>query len=367
MDEREQDKDDKTEEATEERRRQFREEGKLPNPKELLSAFSLIGFSIIATLFGSNLFASLSSTFAQSWRLIPQVLHNPTTIQEQIYAAFRPVLPTFIVAGLVMLAAPIVIGLLITRFNWSWKKMELKLEKLNPVSGLKNIFGQNLIVETLKNSAKAILIGSVTALFLKDEIFKSISFIGTSVHGTFHTIGHTTLFLLVFVCMATVVIGAGDFAWNFYKNEQELRMTKQQVKQEVKTQEGDPFIKGARKRIAREMLFSASVERVPNATFVVTNPTHYSVAIQYQQGMEVPIVVSKGQDYLALKIREVAKKHDIILIENKPLARALYKQVDIGGEVPRTLFSAVIEVMKTIYAQRGRGYFEKFGLAGHFG
>lgn len=366
MDERDQDKEDKTEEPTEERRRQFREEGKLANPREVLSALSLIGFAILAYAFGSTLFGGLSQSFVHSWAQIPAALKQSHGLADSFYTAFRPVLPSFLIGAAILLLAPVMSGLAITRFNWSWKKMEFNFEKLNPVNGIKNIFGQNLIVETLKNLAKSILISAAILLFLKDKIFQNISLVNTDISLTFHTIGQTLLILLVMVCIPTIIIGAADYAWSLFKTEQELRMTKQQLKQEIKTHEGDPLIKSQRRRLARDMFFKASVEKVPNATFVVTNPTHYSVAVLYRSGMAAPIVVSKGQDYLALKIREIAKQHDIIMIENKPLARALYKTVDIGDEVPASLYTALIEVMRAIYVQRGRSYFDRFGIGSQF-
>ena len=366
MDEREQNSDDKTEEATEERRRQFREEGKIAGSKELLSAFSLIVFTAAAYFFGQNFVASLSSTFNSSWALIPQIVKNPSSIQNDLFASFRPILPIFLVSGALMLFLPTSLGLVLSQFNWSWKKVEFNFEKLNPINGIKNIYGQNLIVETVKSILKSVLILGVAYFFIKDSLFESLDYMNADLHVGLAMVGRATMQLLLFVCIATFVIGAADYAWNLYKVESELKMTKEQVKNEIKSQEGDPLIKSMRRRFGREVLMKASIDKVPQATFVVTNPTHYSVAVRYASGMPAPIVVSKGQDYLALKIRQIAKQNDIIIIENKPLARALYKTVEIGEEVPASLYTAVIEVMKAIYGMRGRSYFAKYGIATQF-
>jgi flagellar biosynthetic protein FlhB len=367
VDEREEDKDDKTEEPTEERRRQFREEGKLPATKEILSAFSLIFITCIAYFFGGQIISATSAIFESTWKNIPSVLSNPSTIENDLLSALRPVALILAISALIATLSPSLVGLLLGRFNWSWKKMEFDLKKLDPIKGIANIYGKNLIFETIKSILKAVIILWVCYFFLKYEFLNSVGYMRSEPIVAFTVAGRGTMAILGAACIATLLIGAIDYAWNVFNMERELRMTKESLKKEIKQQEGDPLYKSARRRFAREVLLRSSVDKVPTATFVVTNPTHFSVAIRYASDLGAPVVVSKGQDYLALRIREIAKTHDIMIVENKALARALYKTVDIGEEVPSSLYLAVIEILKSIYRARGRGYFSRFGIAAQFG
>jgi flagellar biosynthesis protein FlhB len=138
-----------------------------------------------------------------------------------------------------------------------------------------------------------------------------------------------------------------------------MKMTKQELKEEVKKHEGDPLLRSQRKRMARDIVMRKSLRDVSKATFVLTNPEHFSVAIRYIKGMKAPLVIAKGQDLIAFKIREIAKEHDIIIVENKPLARTLYKTVKVGQEVPPSLYQSIIEVIRYIYQMRGKNYFER--------
>ncbi len=366
MDERDQDNEDKTEDPTEERRRQFREEGKLPATREILSAFSLIFITAVMYFFGTQILSSVSQIFQSTWSLIPAILRNERPVQLDIYAALTPLILPVSLAGLTVVIAPSVVGLLLGRFNWSWKKVEFDIKKLNPVSGITNIYGKQIIFETTKSIVKAVLILWVAYLIVLPEFMKSPGYLFSEPITGLVEAGGGIMRLMIFVCIATLVIGAADFSYNIYKMETELRMTKQQVKDEIKKQEGDPLYKFQRRRFARDTLLRSSIDKVATATFVVTNPTHYSVAIRYSAELPAPIVVSKGQDYLALRIRQIATSSDIMIIENKILARALYKTVEIGDEVPSSLYLAVIEVLKSIYRSRGKGYFERFGIVHQF-
>lgn len=366
MEEREENQDDKTEDPTEERRRKFREEGKLPSSREIISAASLIFLSGIAFFFGSRLVSALTSIFSSTWNLIPNVLGSNNSLRSDVFVALMPLALPIAISISIAATAPTLVGLGLSRFNWSWKKLEFDLNKINPVQGISNIFGKNIIFETFKSILKAVLILSVSYAVIRTEFFKSIGFLHSDPLVSIEVAGKGLMNLMLAGCIATLTIGVIDFSWNVFTTERQLKMTKDEVKKEIKYQEGDPLFKSQRRRFARDVLLRASIDKVSSATFVVTNPTHYSVAIRYASDLQAPIIVSKGQDYMALRIRQIAKTNDIIVVENKMLARALYKTVDIGQEVPSSLYLAVIEILKSIYRARGRDYFERYGIATRF-
>jgi flagellar biosynthetic protein FlhB len=366
MDERDQDKEDKTEDPTDERRRQFREEGKLAATKEILTAISLIFLTILLFFFGTGFVSSMAAVFHSSWQDIAKVTHDKYAFQKSIARAVQPVILPMAAGAVILTIGPMIFGLVLGQFNWSWKKLHFDFNKLNPISGLQNIYFKNLPVETIKTIAKTIIFIAVGYFFVKEEIQHSLQYLQTDVATGLILVGKSLLKIMFYYCIANIIIGASDYAWNLFSMERELRMTKEQLKKEMKTQEGDPLFRSYRRRFGREVLLRSSVEKVPSATFVVTNPTHFSVAVKYSSGMAAPIVVSKGQDYLALRIRQIARDNDIMIIENKMLARALYKAVEIGDEVPSSLYLAVIEIMKAIYQSRGKSYFERYGIAQQF-
>jgi flagellar biosynthetic protein FlhB len=225
-------------------------------------------------------------------------------------------------------------------------------------NSIAKIFGFFSLIEGIKVTIKCCIFFAVIYFILKNGIQDSMSYYFLDSNHYIAQMGMTVFHLLLAMCIAAVVIGGGDYAFNLWKNEKSLRMGKQEIKEEIKKHEGDPLVKSQRKRMARDLVLRKSIQAVPKATFIVTNPEHFAVAIRYVRGMSAPILVAKGQDFLALKIREIAKAHDIIIVENKPLARTIYKTMKIGQEVPSSLYQSIIEVMKYIHKMKGRSYFE---------
>lgn len=362
MEEREKSSEDKTEEASEERRKQFREEGNVASPREFMAAIALLLSTLGLSFLGQHINDAFVLSFRRTWMLITRHNMSPEMVINAVGAIAEPFLTPLLGLGIVLTVTPVLLGLLFTRFNWTWKKLEFDLKKLNPVTGVQRILSLQGIAELVKSILKLVLLSVVCYFILKDAIssaglahFKALpTLMGEMTSDVF------TLFMAVSI--ASFVIGALDFGWNWFQVEKQMRMTKQEVKDEHKQHEGDPLVKSQRRRMARDFVTRKTLTKVPEATFVVTNPTHFSVAIRYVKGMPAPVVVAKGQDFLALKIREIAKEKDIILVENKALARALYKTVKVGQEVPPSLYASVIEVMKYIYQVKGRDYFQRFAF-----
>lgn len=364
MEERESSAEDKTEEATEERRKQFREEGNVASPRELVAAVSLACFALLLPSAGKALHASIGLTFTRTFSAVTRKDLTPSTIVDVILGIAAPVLPWLAGLLVVVMAIPVAVGLMLTRFNWTWKALSFKLEKLNPVTGVMRMFSGQALMELIKSFLKFVVLSACIYAAIKQDIAGSELLHFMDVRTVMGEMGESVMRLLFSVALASFVLGVVDFGYNWWNIERKMRMTKQEIKEETKSQEGDPHVKGQRRRMARDLVLRKNLNNVPQATFIVTNPEHFSVAIRYVRGMAAPVVVAKGQDFLALRIREIAKKNDIMIVENKPLARTLYKTVKVGQEVPPSLYASVIEVMKYIYQIRGRDYFSRFDLQG---
>ena len=208
-------------------------------------------------------------------------------------------------------------------------------------------------MELGKGLAKMGTVGLVTWLILQGEWDKLPSLMNVPMTTTWEYWGEITEYLFWAVSGLLLAVAAADFSYNLFQLEKKMKMTKQEVKEEHKRRETDPHLKGRRQRMAREMINRQMLVQTQEATAIITNPTHFSVAIKYETGMQAPIVIAKGVDFLALRIREVAKEYDIPIVENKPLARTLYKLVKVGDHIPETLYLAVSEVIKYVFKKRG--------------
>ena len=333
-------KDGKTEKATPKKLRDARKKGELAKSQELSSSitfaiFALVGVSLVTnTLQKAYPFLIRMLTLPQSVQNIENDL-NKIGIQAVLY--FFVFVGPFLAVGFVgsYVANVIQVGLLFSK-----ESLKPKLNRLNPVSGLKNMFSKTaklaLLVWVALSSAEmagyyalnAGMVGAEKLYFLVLEIIKSVS---------------TKLAALLFV------LGAADFAYQKYSFQKKMKMTKQEIKDEYKESEGDPQVKSQRKQKYRQLTRGA-LKDVETATVIITNPTHLAIAIRYDRSKdEVPIVVAKGADHMAAIIRERAKEHDVPIMENKPVARALYKSVDAGQAVPADMYQAIAEVLALVY------------------
>lgn len=366
MNERETDAEDKTEEATEERRRQYREEGRVANPREIVHAFALIIMTLGLYVSGAQISTGFSTLFQRSWLDLHPALVTDQNLTILIYRSVEPLLPILGVLAVALVIFPVAVGLVFTQFNWTWKKLNFDFNNMNPISGFQRMFSTKAIPELIKNILKVIVLGAVAYFVIKDTIFDIRKSHAVEIGVMVASLSATVLKLLFAIAAAGLAIGGADWAWNWWQLERQMKMSKQEIKEEMKKEEGDPHIRSARRRRAREIVMAKAVKDVPKATFIVTNPEHFAVAVRYVKGGGAPVVVAKGMDFLALQIREIAKKNDIVIVENKPLARTLYKTVKIGQEVPQSLWTSIVEVMKYIVIARGQEYFDaKTSLAGN--
>jgi len=263
-----------------------------------------------------------------------------------------------IINGAILLS-PIAIGTIVIAFLGNYLQIGFlltgeplmpKLNKLNPIEGAKRIFSMKSLIEFLKSIFKLMIVGSIAYFTLIGEKEKIVTLAKVPLENIFPYTAKITLTLGLKIAAILIILALLDFMYQRYDHAKKLRMSKQDIKDEYKKTEGDPLIKGKIREKQRRMAMQRMMQDVPKADVIITNPTHFAVAIRYDATeMESPKVIAKGQDYLALKIKEIAKQQEIITMENKPLARALYEKVEIGENVPNELFQAVAEVLAYVY------------------
>jgi flagellar biosynthetic protein FlhB len=346
---------EKTEKATPKKRLESRQKGQVAKSMELPSSFIMLFTFLSLLLFGGFFKERLYSLFTVTFHdyMLWEVTQSNVTmifmqlsIQMLIFMA-----PIFIVAMvLAILGNYIQFGFLV-----SGEPLKMKLSKLNPIEGAKRIFALRALVEFLKSILKVVVIGAVVFLTLWNERDGIMSLSSIALEDSLSYIAKITVLLGVKISVILVILAVFDYMYQKYDFEKNLRMSKQDIKDEHKKTEGDPLIKGKIREKQRRMALQRMMQEVPKADVIITNPTHFAIAIKYEaEQMEAPTIIAKGQDYIALKIKQVAAEHGIVTMENKPLARALYEQVEIGQTIPEDLFQAVAEILAYVYRLKGK-------------
>lgn len=345
-------KDGKTEKASPKKIRDARKKGQVPKSQDLSSSISFALFGLIITWLMTyvfqNAFVLMKNTLAID---LTQLSQNGFENNLNLIG-LRALLYFIVLAGPALLLAFLsgVIGNLVqVGFMFSGESIKPTFSKMNPISNIKNMFGKQAAFNLLKNLAKLGLVIYIMYSTIVAYIFPimNLAHVGTAniILIVFEIIREVAMKLSIFL----VVLGIADFAYQFYDHRKNLRMSKQEIKDEYKESEGDPQMKSERKHRHQEML-SGNIQDVQDATVVITNPTHLAVAIRYKQDEdEVPMVVVKGAELMAQQIRELAKEHDVPIIENKPVARSLYKSVEAGQPVPADMYQAIAEILALIY------------------
>lgn len=344
---------EKTEDASPRRLEKAREEGDVPRSKELATFAVLMtaGAGLWAT--GGNLTGHLSTMLASSLSLTREQIYNPNVLIERITtdigAVLLACLPLALAIMLVALAAPMAIG----GFNFTAKAFMPNFGKLNPISGLGNIISANALVELLKAVAKTVLVGCVAYVVVmsqKDAVIGlAVEPLGSGAGHVADMVAHAFLFIVGSLGVVALI----DAPYQVWHYGNKLKMTRQEMIQESKESDGNPQIKGKIRQMQRQMARNRMMQNVPTADVVVTNPTHYAVALKYTDGQGgAPRVVAKGADEVAAKIRELAREHKVALLEAPALARALYKHTEIDDEIPEKLYSAVAEVLAYVFQLR---------------
>ncbi len=343
--------EEKTEQATPKKRRDERKKGNVFSSKDLVAALSILLFFLVLNLFSEIMYGAIyeSMRFWISSSDDIAVITKETT-NQMLLAGFKTVLTITLPIFAVSIIAPIIFTGIQTRFIFSKDAMMPKFSRLNPIEGFKKLFALRGIVELIKNLIKLAIIIAIIYNFFTDNFAQILTMYDVDPVGAILFLGSSVISVVISISVVFLFIGIADVFYQWWEFEKNIKMTKQEVKEEYKQMEGDPHIKGAIKQRQRQMAQKRMMADVPTADVVVRNPTHFAVAIKYTPGEHhAPIVVAKGMDYIALKIIDIAIENDVTLQENKPLARALYDTVDVGREIPEEFFQPVAEILAFVY------------------
>jgi len=350
--------EDRTEEATQQRRDEWRKEGRVSQSKEFAGAMVLLVVTGVIYVSSEWMLKGLWNLFQGTWGEMAfwsRQEWSAATVLSFAGFSFRVML--YVLTPLLAAAAVVGAGMSLAQigFIWTSKPLELDLNKINPLNGLKRIFGADGLVELLKAVVKFSIAGAVVYYFLRRVLFKAGVLWDVEARGVMAYMGWNLIMILASVTLAMFVIAAFDFGWQRFRHDQKMRMTKQEVKEERRQMEGNPHIKARVKSLQRRIATTKMVEAVAAADVVVTNPTHIAIALMFDRdNMHAPKVVAKGADFMAERIKKIARENGVPCVENVPLARAMYKALKIGQFISRDLYNAVAEVLAYVYRLKGR-------------
>ena len=349
------DKDQKTESATPKKRDEERKKGNVAKSREIPSAIILL--VSLATLYVAG-----SYMFENMMKVVDRGLAGAGTMEFTKERIHLLLVDSIVDIG--MITFPILLAIFLvaivsnvaqTGLMISSEAMEPKFEKIDPIKGLGRIFSLKSIVELIKSVAKITIVAYVVYTAIAAEVEKVPPLMFMSTWEVVVFIGELSFTILLKSSWVLLILAIIDYSYQKWEYEKNIRMTKQEVKDESKQSDGDPQVKARIKTLQREWARQRMMEAVPNADVVITNPTHFAVALKYDKGeMGAPIVVAMGRNHLAQRIKAVAREAGVPLVEDKPLAQALYKATDIGMEVPTNLYKAVAEVLAYIYKLNGK-------------
>lgn len=350
---------EKTEPATDKKLEDARKEGQVAKSHELTQAATLFAFFIALKIWSGyvgtqflEVFYDIYSRIGEFTTLVDgqiSVKDFSGLISSILLKALLAMLPFFAVAVAVAFIADVI------QVKWkpTAKPLVPKASKLNPIKGFKKIFSKEKLVELLKSIIKIVLISYIAYTTIKNQFGTLFTLYDMDFKGAVLTFGSIAIDMGVKTSALYFVIGLADYLYQKWKFAEDMKMTKQEVKDEWKNTEGDPQIKGKQRQRMQESSRRRMMQHVPQADVVITNPTHFAVAIKYEpEVMDAPYVVAKGEDFLAAKIKEKAKEAGVEIVENKPLARMLYYNVDLGEAIPPELYQAVAEILAVIYNAR---------------
>lgn len=352
---------DKTEEPTSKKLTDARKEGQVAKSKEIANGLGLLGFFILLKVWASHMGTQFLNVFSYFYTRLADmsVFWNGETPKLAQAVLFRQTSYEILIILLPVLLIGVLIAFLSDLVQVGWKPtskpMKPKFSKLNPISGFKKIFSPNSLMELIKAIAKLGLIAYISYSYVIDRIPLLYSFYDLTLLQALKAGSDVVIDLGIRISAVYMIIAAADFGYQKVKFKKDMKMTKQEVKDEYKESEGDPQVKGKIKQKMQEASRRRMMQDLPKADVVITNPTHYAVAIRYNKDeVDAPVVIAKGEDYMAARIKEVAKENHIEIVENKPLARMLYANVDVGQVIPPELYSAVAEVLAYVYHLQGK-------------
>lgn len=349
---------EKTEEPTAKKLSEARKKGQVARSTDAVTAILFLMFFYILNIVFKYLGERFLSNFRSIYGKINETVNDEFTLQiacSYLGGTLQSVIITAAPFLIVTMIVAVVVNLVQVKWKVSFDPMKPKFDKFNPVSGMKRLFSKDKLVELLKSVAKIAAIIYVVYSYLKDKWAVVMNMYDYSLLQALALIGDLVIDIGLRISMLFIVIAAVDVFYQKWKFHEDMKMTKQEVKDEYKNSEGDPKVKSKQRARMQEASRRRMMQEVPNADVVITNPTHLAVAIRYDKlTHEAPVVVAKGADYLAMRIKDVAISSQVEIVENKPLARMLYHNVELGAEIPPELYQMVAEVLAYVYNLKGK-------------
>ncbi len=349
------DNDNKTEQATPKRTQEAREKGQVAKSREVSSALIMVA-CLTYFYFGTGAIVDrMMEVMKGSFRNLQRGELTVDTIQLLVSTLLVKTLAMVLPLLLTLMAVGIVSNLMQVGFIFSAEPIQPKLSKISPLNGLKNLFSFKTVAELLKSIFKISVVGIIAYLTIRNEAVDVLPLMEQSAWQIMTYIGHVSFKILFATCWVLIVLALLDYLYQHWEYGRSLRMSKQDIRDEYKNMEGDPLIKSRIRRLQREMAMRRMMAQVPTADVVITNPTHLAVALRYDQTrMSAPVVVAKGANLIAERIKEIAKENGVAVVENKPLAQVLYRMVDIAEAIPDNLYQAVAEVLAYVYRLKSK-------------
>ena len=341
---------DKTEEPTSKKKKDARTQGNIAKSAEVNKAMTFIAILVVIYMMSGSIISELQGFIVNILSGDFSMTMNDNTIKILMFKVMMSFMKIVLPISLIIMVFGILGSLIQTGLFFSMESLKPKFSKLNPLTGLKNMFSMKAIVNLIKSMVVICIMIYLGYSFMSKNFEGIIKSGDIYLPYLFNIVLDLIKSILTSITLAVAVVAALDYGYEKFSHKKGLKMTKQEVKEEYKQMEGDPHIKGKIKQKQRQMANQRMMQAVPSSTVILTNPTHISIAIRYEQGKDTtPIVVAKGADEVAFRIREIAKSHDIPIIENVPLARLIYKEVDIDQEIPEEMYKAVAEVLVAVY------------------
>lgn len=347
---------EKTEKATPKRREEARKKGNVAKSNEVNSSLVLLTGTLVFIFFSHHFFANIQGLMHEIFENL-----NGYDLSQESLRFYNAQTILFVIKVLTPLVLSVLIigttaNVMQVGFMITGEPLKPDMNKINPLNGFKRIFSAKSAEELIKGLLKITTVGVVVYITIIGAAKDFIPLMDQSIAQVASFLGHTIMKMALRTSIALVFLAAFDFVFQRWDHEKSLKMTKDEVKQEMKQYEGDPLIKSRIRSVQREMSHKRMMSEVPNADVIITNPIHYAVALKYVSGeMNAPVVVAKGARKVAEKIKQIAREHDVPIVENPPLARALFKMCDVGQETPVDLYKSVAEVLAYIYRLKQKG------------
>lgn len=350
---------EKTEPATSKKLSDARSEGQVCKSKELDQAATLVVLFLMLKMMVSFMGSNFLQIFHDIYNKIPETVSAREINAVVIMSYMQQAVVTSVKLAGPFFAAGVVVAFLINIVQVKWKvstkPLKPKPDKFNPINGFKRMFSKDSLFELVKSIAKIALISIIAYTALKSHLDEIFLMYNITLQQAVAEIGTLVIDVGYRISLVYCIIGAVDYIYQKHKFNEDMKMTKQEVKDEMKNSEGDPQIKGKQRQRMQEASRRRMMQAVPQADVVITNPTHYAVALKYDAGTgTAPVLVAKGADLVAQRIKEIARENHVEIVENKPLARMIYTNVEIGREIPPELYQAVAEILAAVYRAQNR-------------